>query len=87
MNQSRNYDEIIGPRNECIGYTGAWREEEKEEMHANAKLMIAAPDLLAALKSMDEAYCNVSPVMTREDRIEGRKALTAARAAIKKAVP
>ena len=80
LNQSRHYDEIIGPKNEFIGYTGAWRNEEKSEMHANTRLMIAAPDLLAALKLC--AGVVAGETMHKRGLVE---ALEAARTAIKKA--
>lgn len=51
----------------------------------DARLIAAAPELLAALQLLDEAYCNVSPAMTRQDRANGRTALIKARAAIAKA--
>lgn len=50
-----------------------------------AHLIAAAPELLEALQLLDEAYCNVSPAMTRQDRARGRVALMKARAAIAKA--
>jgi hypothetical protein len=50
----------------------------------NARLIAAAPDLLAALKLLDEAFC-ADDYGTREGRDKGRKALIAARAAREKA--
>ena len=38
--------------------------------------------LREALKLLDDAYCNVSPVMSREDRASGRRALIKARTAL-----
>ena len=54
-----------------------------EESAANAKLIAAAPDLLEALIAMEEALC--SDFKTQKARMEGRRALIAARAAIAKA--
>ena len=52
---------------------------------ANARLIAAAPDLLAALQGLDEAYCRAGTPLTREERTEDRKRIIAARAAIAKA--
>lgn len=35
-----------------IAFMPAWLDDEHEEAHANARLVAAAPDLLAALQSM-----------------------------------
>jgi hypothetical protein len=50
---------------------------------ANARLIAAAPDMLAALKAMDAALCD--GFGTQAARMAGRKALIAVRAAIAKA--
>lgn len=55
------------------------------ELEANARLIAAAPELLSALKRLDDAYCSASPEMTFAERHEGRMALIEARAAIAKA--
>ena len=65
--------------------TSACEYADDDENAANARLMAAAPELLAALIDMDEAYCDVGPDMTQEKRNFGRKTLIAARAAIAKA--
>lgn len=52
---------------------------------ADARLMAAAPELLEALQDLEEAYCRAGTGLTREERIEDRKRLIAARAAIAKA--
>lgn len=51
----------------------------------DARLIAAAPDLLAALKSLDDCYCEVGPDLTKVQRHQHRLALIAARAAIAKA--
>ena len=51
----------------------------------DARLIAAAPDLLAALEGLDEAYCRAGTPLTRNERTEDRKRLIAARAAIAKA--
>jgi hypothetical protein len=73
-NEAKKQDETIA----CVGYdprTGLGL--------ADAKMIAAAPDLLAALKAMDEALC--AGFDTQAARMSGRKALIAARAAIAKA--
>lgn len=52
---------------------------------ANADLIAAAPELLAALQGLDEAFCAINEFSTKEERHSGRMALIAARAAIAKA--
>lgn len=51
----------------------------------DGKLMADAPELLEALQGLEEAYCRAGTGLTREERIEDRKRLIAARAAIAKA--
>jgi hypothetical protein len=51
---------------------------------ANARLIAAAPELLEALKLLDEAFC-ADDYGTKEGRAKGRAALVATRAAIAKA--
>jgi len=54
-----------------------------ELMEANAAIMAASPDLYAALKDLDDAFCSEN--RTKEDRLRSRQALIAARAALAKA--
>ena len=54
-----------------------------EQLMANARLIAAAPELLAALMGMDEALCRNND--TIEDRHQTRLNLIAARTAIAKA--
>jgi hypothetical protein len=64
--------------------TPAYRRNLDEE-EANARLIAAAPELLEALKGLDEAYCRAGQPLTKDERYEDRKRLIAARAAIAKA--
>lgn len=52
---------------------------------AHQRVRDAAPDLLAALLGLDEAYCRAGTQLTRDERNEDRQRLIAARAAIAKA--
>ena len=74
---------IVQRRNEG-GFEVRGLSHESED--ADACLIAAAPELLEALVKLEEAFCNVGPGMTREDRADSRAALIAARAAIAKAV-
>lgn len=65
------------------GWDGCSEFPRVNEMRANCMLIAAAPDLLSALKAMDDALC--AGFETRDARMAGRKALIAARAAIAKA--
>ncbi len=57
----------------------------QEPSEANARLIAAAPDLLAALVALDECYCAAGPHLTKDERHQHRLTLIAARAAIAKA--
>lgn len=56
-----------------------------ESAQKNAFLIAAAPDLLAALIGLDEAFCSINEFSTKEERHDARLKLIAARAAIAKA--
>lgn len=55
------------------------------EAEKNTDLIAAAPDLLAALIGLDEAFCSINEFSTKEERHDARLKLIAARAAIAKA--
>lgn len=79
----------IGVKREIVGFRlvaqvhFGFHEPTESQQHANARLIAAAPELLAALKAMDTALCDGFD--TQAARMAGRKALIAARAAIAKA--
>lgn len=72
----------VGQRSVCLVHFG-YDEPAESEQHANARLIAAAPELLAACKALDVALCNGFD--TQDDRMAGRKALIAAREAVAKA--
>ncbi len=75
---------VDGVRYEVAAIDGDYNQPETwPVMEANARLISAAPDMLAALKAMDAALCD--GFETAAGRLAGRKALIAARAAIAKA--
>lgn len=43
---------IVADGAPCVAETGGWNDREREEMHANARLIAAAPDLLAAVEEI-----------------------------------
>ena len=51
----RTCDEIVGPKNESIAQTGSWMDSEKEEQHANARLIAAAPTMYDYIKARADA--------------------------------
>jgi len=55
------------------------------ECEANARLIAAAPDLLAALIALDECYCEAGNELSKSERHQHRLVLIDARAAIAKA--
>ena len=65
------------------GYLAEVRDCGSGDVRANAHLIAAAPDLYAALAAMDSALCDGFD--TQAQRLAGRKALIAARAARAKA--
>lgn len=56
-----------------------------DECAANARLIAAAPELLEALRELDECYCEAGNDLSKEDRHRHRMTLIKARAAIAKA--
>jgi hypothetical protein len=78
------YAHPLIPRLVALIATPAYRRNPDEE-EANARLIAAAPELLEALKGLDEAYLRAGQPLTKDERYEDRKRLIAARAAIAKA--
>jgi len=73
---------------ECnVDFDDAWKVYGQEHLaDAQSALDAAgAPDLLAALQGLDEAYCRAGAPTTQQERHEDRLRLMAARAAIAKA--
>lgn len=70
----------IGGNGSHIGYASVTGCVPLEEAQANARLIAAAPDLLAALKAMDDAFSHYCEGDPSEDEIA---ALQQARAALK----
>lgn len=58
---------------------------EQPDTRQAARLIVAAPDLLAALKGLDEAFCRAGTHLNKAERHEDRLRLIAARKAIAKA--
>ena len=65
--------------------SGKGFDEIDEIIEPRARLISAAPELLEALKGLDEAYCRAGSPLTKEERQEDRMRLIKARAAIAKA--
>lgn len=61
-------------------------EGASEAEEANARLIAAAPDMLEALRELDECYCEAGPHLSLEDRQRHRVVLIKARAAVTKAI-
>lgn len=82
---------IIGPKGEAAAFANVWNDAEAEG-RANAKLLAAAPDLLAALQLFTKASMFESRPTRGESFIgwqlgdgDSHTAMKAARAAIAKA--
>lgn len=69
----------------CLVDTG-FNEPIESEQISNANLIAAAPELLEALKSLCECYCESGNYLSKEDRHRHRITLIKARAAIAKAL-
>jgi len=76
---------ILDQRGHAICFMAHSDGASPERDEANAALVAAAPDLLAALQGLDEAYCRAGSPLSHAERHEDRKRLIAARAAILKA--
>jgi hypothetical protein len=83
----QNHAAVDAPKHGALALV-VWKMEDdgrSPECEANARLIAAAPDLLEALKGLDEAYCRAGSPLSRDERHEDRMRLIAARAAIYKA--
>jgi hypothetical protein len=65
--------------------SGGAEDVSGDEHEANSNLILAAPDLLAALIGLDDAFCSLNDNMTKAERDDARRKLIAARAAVAKA--
>lgn len=85
----RNIFVYGGPNNDDIAEFNFADEHTvkitREEAIANARLFLAAPQMLAALVAIDAALCGGFD--TQAGRMAGRKALIAVRSAIAHATP
>lgn len=68
-----------------IGFINTSDEDRKAIAKANSCLIAAAPELLDALRELDECYCETGNDLSKEDRLRHRMTLIKARAAIAKA--
>lgn len=53
-----------------------------EQWMAHALEFAGVAELIEAMEGLDEAYCRAGPQLTRDERMEDRKRLIAARAAL-----
>lgn len=83
-----NYDEVCVRSNaddQSFGMLVPIAAVMNDDQEANARLIAAAPDLLAALIGLDEAFCSINEFSTKEERHDARLKLIAARSAVAKA--
>lgn len=81
LQESATHVRIVGADGENI-----WHEDKRcPRVMDDARLIASAPEMLEALRGLDEAYCRAGDALSREERAEDRKRLMAARAAIAKA--
>ena len=81
----RSLPDMVGTENMLIASVYPMHGDAPEECEANALLIAAAPDMLAALQALEECYCEAGTALTRDERHRHRQTLMSARAAIAKA--
>lgn len=60
-----------------------WRADDSDPILSLAdESRAAVAAMIEALEGLDEAYCRAGPQLTRDERMEDRKRLIAARAAL-----
>lgn len=75
-----HYDDLRSAANEPA--LGAAYDRACRYMKEHREARAAVADLIEALEGLDEAYCRAGPQLTRDERMEDRKRLVAARAAL-----